>query len=118
MAAAVEVNLKAGGGQLEAHVYEGYWAAATEADHAATSNGFPDRSGQQRNEDRRQDLQAVADGKVITPFPRHSNIVYLLLLRRRSEPLVALNSTILAVAARAHVVQPKTLVLADGLFRI
>jgi hypothetical protein len=113
----VELNLKSGAEQLEAHVYEGYWAPLTEGRitlrqvmgflTGAASNGMKIA----RKTFKRWLMEEYH------PFPTPIRIVlYLLVALGTVQALVALNSIIVAVAAARALFSQRPWWLTNGLF--
>ncbi len=113
----VELNLKSGAEQLEAHVYEGYWAPLTEGRitlrqvmsflTGAASNGMKIA---------RKTFKRWLMGEY-HPFPTPIRILlYLLVALATVEALVALNSIIVTVAATRTLFSHTPWWLTDGLF--
>ena len=113
----VELNLKSGAEQLEAHVYEGYWAPLTEGKitlrqvlaflTGAASNGMKIA---------RKTFKRWLMGEYHS-FPTPIRILlYLVVASAMVGALVALNSTILAVAAVRTLFSQRPWWLTDGLF--
>jgi hypothetical protein len=113
----VELNLKSGAEQLEAHVYEGYWAPLTEGKitlrqvmsflTGAASNGMRIA---------RKTFKRWLMGEYHA-FPTPIRILlYLVVAAATVGALVALNSTIVAVAAVRTLFSQRPWWLTDGLF--
>jgi len=113
----VELNLKSGANQIEAHVYEGYWAPLTEGRitlrqvmsflTGAASNGMKIA---------RKTFKRWLMGEYHA-FPTPIRILlYLLVALATVGALVAINSTIVAVAATRTLFNQTPWWLTDGLF--
>jgi hypothetical protein len=113
----VQLNLKSGANQIEAHVYEGYWAPLTEGRitlrqvmsflTGAASNGMKIAS---------KTFKRWLMGEYhVFPTPIRI-LLYLLVALATVEALVALNSIIVAVAATRTLFSHTPWWLTDGLF--
>jgi hypothetical protein len=113
----VELNLKSGAEQIEAHVYEGYWAPLTEGRITLRQVlGFLTGAASNGMKIARKTFKRWLMGEYHA-FPTPIRIlVYLLIALATVGALVALNSTILAVAAVRTLFSQRPWWLTDGLF--
>jgi len=113
----VELNLKSGADQIEAHVYEGYWAPLTEGRITLRQvMGFLTGAASNGMKIARKTFKRWLMGEYHA-FPTPIRILlYLLVAAATVGALVALNSTILAVAAVRTLFSQRPWWLTDGLF--
>ena len=113
----VELNLKSGTSQIEAHVYEGYWAPLTEGRITLRQvMNFLAGAGSNGLRIARKTFRRWLMGEYQV-FPTPIRIVlYLLVALASVAALVALNSTIVTVAATRTLFSQTPWWLTDGLF--
>jgi len=113
----VELNLKLGTSQIEAHIYEGYWAPLTEGRITLRQvMTFLAGAGSNGLQIARKTFRRWLMGEYRV-FPTPIRIVlYLLVALATVAALVALNSTIVTVAATRTLFSQKPWWLTDGLF--
>ena len=113
----VELNLKSGTSQIEAHVYEGYWAPLTEGRITLRQvMNFLAGAGSNGLQIARKTFRRWLMGEYQV-FPTPIRIVlYLLVALTSVAALVALNSTIVTVAATRTLFSQTPWWLTDGLF--
>jgi hypothetical protein len=113
----VELNLKSGAEQLEAHVYEGYWAPLTEGRITLRQViGFLTGAASNGMKIARKTFKRWLMGEYHA-FPTPIRIVlYLLVALATVQALVALNSIIVTVAATRTLFSHTPWWLTDGLF--
>jgi hypothetical protein len=113
----VELNLKSGAEEIEAHVYEGYWAPLTEGRITLRQvMGFLTGAASNGMKIARKTFKRWLMGEYHA-FPTPIRIVlYLLVALATVEALVALNSIIVAVAAARALFSQRPWWLTDGLF--
>jgi len=113
----VELNLKSGAEQLEAHVYEGYWAPLTEGRITLRQvMGFLTGAASNGMKIARKTFKRWLMGEYHA-FPTPIRILlYLLVALATVEALVALNSIIVTVAATRTLFSHTPWWLTDGLF--
>ncbi len=113
----VELKLKSGTSQIEAHVYEGYWAPLTEGRITLRQvMSFLAGAGSNGLKIARKTFRRWLMGE-FQVFPTPIRIVlYLLVALATVAALVTLNSTIVTVAATRALFSQKPWWLTDGLF--
>jgi hypothetical protein len=113
----IELNLKSGTSQIEAHVYEGYWAPLTEGRITLRQvMGFLTGAASNGMKIARKTFKRWLMGEYHA-FPTPIRILlYLLVALATVGALVALNSTIVAVAAARTLFSQRPWWLTDGLF--
>ena len=113
----VELNLKSGAEQIEAHVYEGYWAPLTEGRITLRQvMGFLTGAASNGMKIARKTFRRWLMGEY-QAFPTPIRILlYLLVALATVGALVALNSIIVAVAAARALFSQRPWWLTDGLF--
>ncbi|HEX9129991.1 MAG TPA: hypothetical protein VF850_12600 [Gemmatimonadaceae bacterium] len=113
----VELNLKSGAEQIEAHVYEGYWAPLTEGKITLRQVlGFLTGAASNGMKIARKTFKRWLMGEYHS-FPTPIRILlYLMVASAMVGALVALNSTILAVAAVRTLFSQRPWWLTNGLF--
>jgi hypothetical protein len=115
--ARMELELKSGPGEVDAHVYEGYWAPLTEGRITLRQvMGFLAGAGSNGLKIARGTFRRWLMGKYqVFPTPIRI-VVYLLVALAAVAALVAFNSAIVAVAAARTLFSEKPWWLTDGLF--
>jgi hypothetical protein len=113
----VELTLKSGASEIEAHVYEGYWAPLTEGRITLRQvMSFLTGAGTNGLKIARKTFRRWLFGKY-QPFPTPIRMVlYLLVAMATVAALVALNSTIAIIAAARALFSERPWWLTDGLF--
>jgi len=113
----VELKLKSGNSQIEAHVYEGYWAPLTEGRITLRQvMGFLAGAGSNGLKVARKTFRRWLF-ETYQPFPTPIRMVlYLLVAMATVAALVALNSTIAIIAAARALFSERPWWLTDGLF--
>lgn len=113
----VELKLKSGNSEIEAHVYEGYWAPLTEGRITLRQiTGFLAGAGSNGLKIARKTFRRWLF-ETYQPFPTPIRMVlYLLVAMATVAALVALNSTIAIIAAARALFSERPWWLTDGLF--